>query len=83
MTNKPASFSHIPDEWITSIQSRDTQTIGCMEWVSSDGGGSTWKASGPLACCCVVNDGLDSIRMNIPAGQTLYLKNGQGLSACS
>jgi hypothetical protein len=79
--NKPIAFSHIPDEWITSIQTRDTQTIGCMEWVSSDANGSTWKPTG-LSCCCIVNDGLTSITMNVPVGQTLYLKNGQGLSPC-
>jgi hypothetical protein len=82
MLNKPSAFAHIPDEWITNVQTSDVQTIGCMVWVSSDAGGSTWKPAGPFACCCVVNEGLDSITTNVPIGQTLYLKNGQGLSSC-
>jgi hypothetical protein len=82
MSVKPTAFAHIPDEWITSIQPQDRQTIGCMEWVSSDENGSTWKPTGPLSCCCIVNDGLTSVTTNVPVGQTLYLKNGQGLSGC-
>jgi hypothetical protein len=81
--SKPNVFSHISDEWVTTIvQTHDTRQIGCVVRVSSDEGGSTWKAEGSFACCCVVNDGLSSVQLNIPAGHTLSLKNGQGLSAC-
>jgi hypothetical protein len=79
---KPEVFAHIPDEWVTNVQTNATQQIGCMVWVSSDANGSTWKPTGPLSCCCKVNDGLTSISINVPFGQTLYLKNGQGLDEC-
>jgi hypothetical protein len=82
--HKLKSFSNIPEEWITEIkQTRDTQQIGCVVLVSTDDdGGSTWKATGPIACCCIVNEGLDTVRLSIPTGQNLHLQDGWGLSAC-
>jgi hypothetical protein len=81
---KPDVFAHIPNEWVTEVlQAHDAQQIGCMVLVSENAdGSSTWKAEGPIACCCVVNQGLDQIKMSIPAGQQLNLQMGWGLSAC-
>ena len=82
--NKLKSFSTIPDEWIKEVKQRqDTQQIGCMVLVNTDDdGGSTWKATGSIACCCIVNEGLTTIQLSIPTGQNLQLQSGWGLSAC-
>jgi hypothetical protein len=80
----PEVFAEIPKEWVTKVpQTKDTQQIGCMVWVSNNAdGSSTWRAQGPIACCCVMNSGLDSIQTSIPAGQNLVLPSGWGLSPC-
>jgi len=85
MTRKPEAFADVPDEYVAEVEevaaAADTR-IGCMKWLRNEPGHSIWVSDAPISCCCWVHDGLTRIKLNIPRGQQLRLRNGQGLTAC-
>lgn len=83
MSNKPEAFADVPDEWVEEVQELAAAAgrIGCMRWVRDEPGHSVWVSEAAL-CCSWVHDGLTRIRVNIPMGQELRLRNGQALTPC-
>lgn len=86
MAKKPKQFDNIPDEFVSDVvevTTTENTRIGCMKWIQNeDNGDSLWISEAPISYCCWVHDGLTRMQLQIPNGQQLLLKRGQGLTAC-
>lgn len=82
---KPKTFVNVPDEFVSEIVEVEAildSRIGCMKWIRNEPGFSIWLSDAPISCCCWVHDGLTRIKLNLPRGRELQLRDGQGLTPC-